>query len=431
MLALAVAAAGPSAVLYTNERVKLSVCVAYKAGSTQWRLLFSALLMQQHGLIDFASLRPEQFGPEESFSASATRREESAQTRSFTWQSFYDATADLAWRHVHFLREPLERTASAYLDRCVRAKWDICNHAAFGTAGGAARNWTASREDVRDFLLNRIGRARAWFDARGKQPFSSFEGSVDDHFQTQMLRCANYGLGRRRGGGSLPWFFNSSVAWEGTTGLARPALQICGERNVPNHICDAAFPATSQTTHATGAAAQLERLFSVDELRELRDAVYAAYPKDHLVYERYRRSAALWMSRPSSKPATSSSSPTSSSPPQPSLSPPPPQPPQRLPPPPPAQSPARERDVAKGFGAEVPTTTRAATTRWSPHGQPPRRPPPSQPPDSQTPSTSPLPGEWMLLAAARVVLALEAAAAVVALFLCRRRALCADKTVSH
>ena len=44
-----VTASGPSSVLYTNSRVKLSVCVAFKAGSTQWKLLFSALDLQQRG----------------------------------------------------------------------------------------------------------------------------------------------------------------------------------------------------------------------------------------------------------------------------------------------------------------------------------------------------------------------------------------------
>ena len=51
-----VTASGPSSVLYTNSRVKLSVCVAFKAGSTQWKLLFSALDLQQRGRLDVASL---------------------------------------------------------------------------------------------------------------------------------------------------------------------------------------------------------------------------------------------------------------------------------------------------------------------------------------------------------------------------------------
>ena len=211
------------------------------------------------------------------------------QTRTFTWQPFYNGTADLAWRHAHFLREPLERTASAYLDKCVHLGWDACNHAAFGSAGAAARNWTASREDVREFLVNRVGRARAWFEAQGQPPFSTFNGTVDDHFQAQMSRCANYGGGQRRAGGRLPWFFNGSVGWEGAAGLAGPGAQICAERKIPEEICRAAFPPTSATSHATGAAAKLASLFSADEIRELRDAVNGAYPKDHLVYERYRR----------------------------------------------------------------------------------------------------------------------------------------------
>ena len=285
---LAAAALPPfGAVLLSNSPQRLSVCVAFKAGSTQWRLLFSALSAQQQGNIG-ATLRPEQFGRDEIVPG---QRHWPPETETFVWQPFYNRTADASWRHVHVIRDPLERTVSAYLDRCVHLdNSDACQHESLvSSIDSTSRNWTASKADVHEFV-SRLPRARAWFIKRGEVPFQS---SIDQHFQAQMLRCANYGITHRRD--EHQWFFNSTIAWTDSSGLAHPARAVCFERNIAPELCDAAFPVTSHAMHATGAATLLQRLFSSEEVRELRAKVYDAYAKDALTYERYRKAAAPWM----------------------------------------------------------------------------------------------------------------------------------------
>ena len=287
------------AVLFTSVHHRLSVCVAYKAGSTQWLLLFSALNLQQQGKLAFGALHPEQFGPDALLPGQTQGLPPG--TQSFVWQAFYSRSIEDIWRHVHFIREPLERTVSTYLDLCTlhlhpamqpsNATDTPCNHPAFRHRGATARNWTGSKDDVREFVL-RLRHAREWFADQGLEPF---HGGVDDHFRSQIIGCGSYGAAHRRGG--RPWFFNSTIAWAGASGLSHPARAICHERNISAQLSAAAFPVTSLTMHATGAAALLQRLFSPDELLELRSVVHAAYPKDQLLYERYRKASQTepWM----------------------------------------------------------------------------------------------------------------------------------------
>mmetsp|Transcript_45353 Transcript_45353/g.119038 ORF Transcript_45353/g.119038 Transcript_45353/m.119038 type:complete len:302 (+) Transcript_45353:32-937(+) len=296
MLDLIAAYLPVGAVLYTNLHYRLSVCVAYKAGSTQWRLLFTALNLIQRGKLTAGALRPEQFGPDELLAGQTQGLPPG--TQSFVWQAFYNRSIEESWRHVHFIREPLERTVSAYLDLCtlhlhpaIHSDYTPCNHPAFRYRGATERNWTGSKDDVREFVL-RLRHAREWFADQGLEPF---HGEVDDHFRSQILGCGSYGVAHRRSG--RPWFFNGSVAWADSSGLSHPARAICLERNVSAQLSAIAFPVTSHTMHATGAAALLQQLFSPDELLDLRTAIHTAYPKDHLLYERYRKMGEkeLWM----------------------------------------------------------------------------------------------------------------------------------------
>ena len=94
-----------AAVLFADMNRKFSVCVSFKGGMSAWRD-FLLDLEGQHNRDKRSHWLLSRHGKE-------ARLVED-------YRSFYASTATHGWFHMRFVRNPVERLVSGYLDRCMR-----------------------------------------------------------------------------------------------------------------------------------------------------------------------------------------------------------------------------------------------------------------------------------------------------------------------
>jgi len=271
------------AVLLASQTHRLSICVPYKAAMSQWTWLLWTMsngtncntsapgrrLLLSPGGIEM------QYAGDRVLSVTG-------------WQDFYNTFTSERFnrddvttaqhrmpdfRHIHVIREPLERLVSSYLDRCLKRRVSWC--------GGESDRWGIGDEPT----LKSFRRFVRLLHTRAMK--SGPLGVSDEHFKNQTDGCNSVLLEPRgleqQGHIRLLWQSQSEAllppSLSATASLHEQVMSICSDTSLPRSICSAAFPPKSAASHATGAGGSPLALQVRQDRLLLRDIV-ELYPAD-------------------------------------------------------------------------------------------------------------------------------------------------------